>query len=62
MRYARIWRLAHAAFRSEKAARSWLSRSQHGLDGAIPLEFAKSELGARQVETLITRIQYGTAL
>jgi putative toxin-antitoxin system antitoxin component (TIGR02293 family) len=59
MRFARLWQIAGEVFPSEKAARSWLSRGQYGLDGAVPLEFAKSELGARAVEDLMRRIHYG---
>ena len=59
MRFARLWQIACEVFPTEEAARSWLGRGQYGLDGAVPLEFAKSELGARAVEDLIMRIHYG---
>ena len=59
MRFARLWHIALAVFPNEKAARSWLSRPQYGLDGAIPLEYSKTELGARTVEDLMMRIHYG---
>ncbi|MFM8620305.1 MAG: antitoxin Xre/MbcA/ParS toxin-binding domain-containing protein, partial [Opitutaceae bacterium] len=46
-------------FPGETAARSWLDRPQVGLEGAVPLEFARSELGARVVEELMLRIHRG---
>ena len=30
-----------------------------GLGGAIPLEYAETEVGAREVENLLGRIEYG---
>jgi putative toxin-antitoxin system antitoxin component (TIGR02293 family) len=42
-----------------KAALDWLARQQTALGGAIPLELAKTELGAREVEKLIDRLEYG---
>ena len=59
MRFARLWEAACAVFPNTGAAQSWLGRGQVGLDGSVPLDFAKSEFGARAVEDLIKRIQYG---
>jgi putative toxin-antitoxin system antitoxin component (TIGR02293 family) len=59
MRYARLWSVACEVFPNEAAARSWLSRAQFGLDGFVPLEYAKSEFGARAVEELMMRIHHG---
>lgn len=59
MRFARLWNVALDVFVAEDAARSWLGRPQHGLDGGVPLEYAKTELGAREVEDLMRRIQFG---
>ena len=41
------------------AARQWLLTPQKGLEGAIPLEFAATEVGAREVENLIGRLEHG---
>ncbi len=41
------------------ATRAWLSAPQTALGGAVPLEVAKTELGAREVETLIDRLEHG---
>ena len=44
---------------SEANARQWLNAPQFGLGGAIPLEYAGTEVGAREVEDLLGRIEYG---
>jgi putative toxin-antitoxin system antitoxin component (TIGR02293 family) len=41
------------------AARAWLSSAQPALGGAVPLTVAKTELGAREVEQLIGRLEHG---
>ena len=41
------------------AARAWLSRKQIGLGEAMPLDLVKSEVGAREVEALIGRLEHG---
>jgi uncharacterized protein (DUF2384 family) len=30
-----------------------------GLAGAVPIELARTELGAREIETLIERLEHG---
>ena len=59
MRFARLWQVACEVFRSEAGAQSWLNRAQVGLDGNVPLDYAKSELGARVVEDLMMRMHHG---
>jgi putative toxin-antitoxin system antitoxin component (TIGR02293 family) len=41
------------------AATNWLQRPQRGLGDGVPLEFAKTEIGARAVEDLIGRLEHG---
>jgi putative toxin-antitoxin system antitoxin component (TIGR02293 family) len=41
------------------AARTWLSSAQPALGGAVPLSVAKTEIGAREVEHLIGRLEHG---
>jgi uncharacterized protein (DUF2384 family) len=36
-----------------------LRSPQIGLGGAVPLAYAETELGAREVEDLLGRIEYG---
>jgi putative toxin-antitoxin system antitoxin component (TIGR02293 family) len=61
MRFARLWSMALEAFENEEGARAWLKGPALGLKGRIPLEVAKTETGAREVETLLQRIDYGIA-
>jgi len=42
-----------------ESARAWLSSPQMALGGAVPLNIAKTELGAREVENLLGRLEYG---
>lgn len=59
-RIFRLFKKAVEVFDDNPAyAREWLKSAAYGLDGAIPLEFAKSEIGAREVETLLIRIDEG---
>lgn len=41
------------------AARNWLARPQRVLGGAVPWDLAATELGAREIETAIGRIEHG---
>ena len=53
--------LGHAVhlFGGLEEARKWLKAPQRGLHGAVPLDYAKTDSGAREVETLLTRMNYG---
>jgi len=44
---------------SLEAGRRWLTSRQFGLGGAVPLEYAETEVGAREVEDLLGRIEHG---
>ena len=59
MRFARLWALAIDVFENAEGARSWLKQPAFGLGGKIPLEVAKTETGAHEVELLLKRIDYG---
>ena len=39
-------------------ARLWLGSPQVGLGGAVPLDYAETEVGAREVEDLLGRIDH----
>ena len=43
----------------QEAARRWLLTPQRALVGAIPLEIAKTEVGAREGEQIIGRLEQG---
>ena len=59
LRYARLLGQAFKVFEDLDSAKQWLNASQVGLGGAVPLEYAKTEIGAREVENLLGRIEYG---
>ena len=59
VRFARLLGKAIKVFGAEEDARVWLSSPQFGLGGAVPLDFSKTEVGAREVENLLGRIEHG---
>jgi len=59
VRFARLMGKAVEVLESEDNARQWLTSPQFGLGGAVPLEYAETEVGAREVEDLLGRIEYG---
>ena len=59
LRFARLMGKAVEVMESEDSARKWLTSPQFGLGGAVPLEYAETEVGAREVEDLLGRIEYG---
>jgi putative toxin-antitoxin system antitoxin component (TIGR02293 family) len=59
IRYSRLVRQAADFFGDIEKARAWLKHPQYGLGGAIPLDYARTETGAREVEDLLGRMKYG---
>ena len=59
VRFARLLGQAFKVFDGLEAAKQWLNAPQVGLGGAVPLDYAKTEVGAREVENLLGRIEYG---
>lgn len=59
VRYARLVSHASAALGGIEAARSWLLAPAVAFHGESPLDFADTELGAREVEALLGRLQHG---
>lgn len=59
MRFWRILRHATKVFGTVERARLWLKYPQRGLGQAVPLEYASTEIGAREVDDLLGRIDYG---
>jgi len=45
-----------------KGAARWLTTPKRALEGRIPLEYSRTELGAREVENLIGRLEHGVFL
>src|SRR3989440_9225767 len=58
MRFSRLLEHATNVFGDLERARTWLKHPQVGLGGAIPLDYASTEAGAREVENLLGRIEY----
>jgi len=56
--FARL--LGHAVhlFGGLEEAREWLKAPQRNLHGAVPLEYAQTEYGAREVEKLLTQLDH----
>jgi putative toxin-antitoxin system antitoxin component (TIGR02293 family) len=59
VRLARLMGKAAKVLGGVEAARQWLNSPQFGLGGAVPLDYAETEIGAREVENLLGRIEYG---
>jgi putative toxin-antitoxin system antitoxin component (TIGR02293 family) len=63
-RLARILRVVETAeqtFGDPAKAHTWLRRPTAALDDEAPLELLDTDIGAREVETLLTRIAHGIA-
>jgi putative toxin-antitoxin system antitoxin component (TIGR02293 family) len=60
LRISRIFEKAVTLFEGDKdAARRWLTAPSDEFDGGPLLSFARTEVGAREVEDLIGRLEYG---
>ena len=58
-RIQRLFARAVEVFDDAEMARKWLKEKAYGLGELSPLEFAATEIGAREVENLLGRIEYG---
>jgi len=58
-RLARIVACAEETFENADRARAWLHQPQRGLGSRVPLALLTTEAGAREVEDLLGRIEYG---
>jgi putative toxin-antitoxin system antitoxin component (TIGR02293 family) len=61
VRLARIQALAEDVFGDAEKANRWLRESLSVLDGKPPLEVARTESGARLVEQVLAKIDWGAA-
>ena len=59
MRFSRLLEHAAGVFGNLERGRAWLKFPQYGLGGVVPLDYAKTEIGAREVDNLLGRIDYG---
>lgn len=59
-RYETLIQKAAETFADDEAsARQWLTTAQPGLGGSVPIEIAQTTVGFREVEKLLTRIDFG---
>jgi putative toxin-antitoxin system antitoxin component (TIGR02293 family) len=60
LRISRVFSMATDLFDGESAAAlKWLTTSRKGLDHQAPLNYSRTEIGAREVENLIGRLEDG---
>lgn len=60
LRLSILFEKAVALFEGDvTAARNWLSTPKKAFAGGTPLDMAESEIGAREVEDLIGRLEHG---
>jgi putative toxin-antitoxin system antitoxin component (TIGR02293 family) len=59
LRYARLYARAHTVLNDSDAASDWLKQPARALGFVTPLTFAETEVGAREVENLLGRIEHG---
>jgi putative toxin-antitoxin system antitoxin component (TIGR02293 family) len=60
VRYSRLFDAAIELFEGDiAAARSWMQTPKRALGENSPLEMARTELGAREVENLLGRLEHG---
>ena len=60
VRAARVYAQAVDLFEGDETqARRWLTAPQPALGGATPVRYAATEVGAREVEALVGRLEHG---
>lgn len=58
-RIARVAAQAFAVFNTEDKAATWLRRPNRALNGELPIHLLDTDVGARQVEDILGRIEHG---
>jgi putative toxin-antitoxin system antitoxin component (TIGR02293 family) len=60
VRASRIFGRAMELFEGDRdAARTWLTSAQPAVGGLVPLELARTDVGANEVENLVGRLEHG---
>jgi putative toxin-antitoxin system antitoxin component (TIGR02293 family) len=59
LRVGSVWAMALAVLESQSAARRWMTQPKRALGGLTPLRCCDTEIGAREVESLLGRIEHG---
>lgn len=58
-RVGRLFERAVQALGSKEAARTWLKTPKKALGNEVPLEYAETEIGAREIDDLLGRLEHG---
>lgn len=58
-RLAYVAQVASAVLGGIEAARKWLGRANRSLGGAVPLSLLDTDIGCREVEDALVRLNYG---
>ena len=58
-RLLRVRDHARQAFGDKEVAEEWLSLPNPALGGETPIEMARTDIGAREVEAVLTRLEHG---
>jgi putative toxin-antitoxin system antitoxin component (TIGR02293 family) len=58
-RIARVAAQAFAVFGAEDKAATWLRRPNRALNGELPMDLLDTDVGARQIEDILGRIEHG---
>ena len=58
-RLVRVRDHARRAFEDDDVAEEWLSLPNPELGGEIPIKMARTDIGARDVEAVLTRFEHG---
>lgn len=58
-RIARVAAQAVSVFGTEDQATTWLQRPNRALGGELPIRLLDTDVGARQVEDVLGRIEHG---
>lgn len=56
---ARVAHYAEEVFGDHAFAESWLRKPNPALHDRVPIEVARSEIGARRVEAILSRFEHG---
>ncbi len=63
LRLSRVFESAVALFEGDvAAAMTWLRAPERALDNHTPLDYVRTELGAREVENLIGKLEHGVVV
>lgn len=58
-RLARVLAFAEFVLDDQGAARQWMNAPHRELDGMSPVEAARTEIGARRVESVLNKLSFG---